>query len=373
MTATRACASSRRTHAKYGLKGVKLYTAEWNSGSRGYKLDDPICEPFFEKCIELGIKNVHVHKGPTIWPLDKDAFDVADVDKVATRYQELNFIVEHVGLPRIEDFCFMATQERNVYAGLAVVIGGLMHARPRFFAKVMGELLFWVGEDKMLFGADYAIWEPKWQVEGLVDWNYPDETFSDFPAFTTESKKKILGLNAAKLYDVEVPAGAPAAQRRHAGGPGRRAAGRKRRVTDRAHVLDALGTVYDPELDEPITSLRFVTSCDVSADGDVDVRLRLPTPQCAPNFAFLMAADARDAVRRLPEVARGHRRPRGPLHGRRDQRRASAAARRSRARSPARPRASSTRCASCSTARRWSPARRGCARRCWPPARRPRR
>jgi metal-sulfur cluster biosynthetic enzyme len=73
-------------------------------------------------------------------------------------------------------------------------------------------------------------------------------------------------------------------------------------VTDRAHVLDALGTVFDPELDEPITTLRFVTSCDVSADGDVDVRLRLPTPQCAPNFAFLMAADARDAVRRLPEV-----------------------------------------------------------------------
>jgi predicted TIM-barrel fold metal-dependent hydrolase len=113
----------------------------------------------------------------------------------------------------------MATQERNVYAGLAVVTGGLMHARPRFFAKVMGELLFWVGEDKMLFGADYAIWEPKWQVEGLVEWDYPDETFSDYPAFTTESKKKILGLNAARLYDVEVPAelqlqngGTPAAQ-----------------------------------------------------------------------------------------------------------------------------------------------------------------
>ena len=73
-------------------------------------------------------------------------------------------------------------------------------------------------------------------------------------------------------------------------------------MTDRAHVLDALGTVFDPELDEPITTLRFVTSCDVSAGGDVDVRLRLPTPQCAPNFAFLMAADARDAVRRLPDV-----------------------------------------------------------------------
>jgi predicted TIM-barrel fold metal-dependent hydrolase len=81
-----------------------------------------------------------------------------------------------------------------------------MHARPRFFAKVMGELLFWVGEDKMLFGSDYGIWEPKWQVEGLVDWDYPDDEFSDFPRWTTTAKKKILGLNAAKLYGVDVPA-----------------------------------------------------------------------------------------------------------------------------------------------------------------------
>jgi metal-sulfur cluster biosynthetic enzyme len=67
-------------------------------------------------------------------------------------------------------------------------------------------------------------------------------------------------------------------------------------------VLDALAEVYDPELDEPITRLGFVTSCEVSADGDVQVVLQLPTPQCAPNFAFLMAADARTAVRRLPGV-----------------------------------------------------------------------
>ena len=71
---------------------------------------------------------------------------------------------------------------------------------------------------------------------------------------------------------------------------------------DRASVIDALAEVYDPELDEPITRLGFVSSCEVSPDGDVEVVLRLPTPQCAPNFAFLMAADAREVVRRLPEV-----------------------------------------------------------------------
>jgi metal-sulfur cluster biosynthetic enzyme len=73
-------------------------------------------------------------------------------------------------------------------------------------------------------------------------------------------------------------------------------------MTTRARVLDALSAVHDPELDEPITSLRFVSSCEVSEEGDVEVVLRLPTPQCAPNFAYLMAADARDVVRRLPAV-----------------------------------------------------------------------
>jgi metal-sulfur cluster biosynthetic enzyme len=63
----------------------------------------------------------------------------------------------------------------------------------------------------------------------------------------------------------------------------------------RAQVLDALAGVRDPELDEPLTELGFVT--DVAIDGgSVAVRLRLPTYFCAPNFAYLMVADARAAV-----------------------------------------------------------------------------
>jgi metal-sulfur cluster biosynthetic enzyme len=73
-------------------------------------------------------------------------------------------------------------------------------------------------------------------------------------------------------------------------------------MTSSEIVLGALGDVHDPELDEPITKLGFVTSCEASPAGDVEVTLRLPTPQCAPNFAFLMAADARAAVRRVPGV-----------------------------------------------------------------------
>jgi metal-sulfur cluster biosynthetic enzyme len=75
-------------------------------------------------------------------------------------------------------------------------------------------------------------------------------------------------------------------------------------AAQRPRVLAALETVRDPELDEPITSLGFVASCTVSERGDVSVHLRLPTYFCAPNFAFLMVADAYDAVSAVPGVAR---------------------------------------------------------------------
>jgi metal-sulfur cluster biosynthetic enzyme len=71
---------------------------------------------------------------------------------------------------------------------------------------------------------------------------------------------------------------------------------------DGSRILAALGRVRDPELDEPITSLGFVASCAVSAAGDAQVRLRLPTYFCAPNFAFLMVADTYDAVSALDGV-----------------------------------------------------------------------
>ncbi|GAA2148545.1 metal-sulfur cluster biosynthetic enzyme [Humibacillus xanthopallidus] len=64
-------------------------------------------------------------------------------------------------------------------------------------------------------------------------------------------------------------------------------------------AYDALATVIDPELDEPITDLGFVRSLEVVGDH-VAAHLRLPTSFCAPNFAYLMASDAKDALSALP-------------------------------------------------------------------------
>ena len=68
-----------------------------------------------------------------------------------------------------------------------------------------------------------------------------------------------------------------------------------------AAVREALDGVNDPELDRSLAELGFAEA-EVDEAGDATVRIRLPTFWCAPNFAFLMAEDAREAVAAVPGV-----------------------------------------------------------------------
>lgn len=69
-----------------------------------------------------------------------------------------------------------------------------------------------------------------------------------------------------------------------------------------AEVWSSLAPVTDPELDESVTQLGFVTDVTVDEKGGVGVGFRLPTYWCAANFAYLMADDMRRAVASLPWV-----------------------------------------------------------------------
>lgn len=74
-------------------------------------------------------------------------------------------------------------------------------------------------------------------------------------------------------------------------------------MIDRDEVLGALSGVRDPELDEPITDLDFVSGLEIEGSA-ATIRLRLPTYFCAPNFAYLMVADAQAAALSVPGVER---------------------------------------------------------------------
>ncbi len=71
-----------------------------------------------------------------------------------------------------------------------------------------------------------------------------------------------------------------------------------------SEVLARLATVNDPELDESVVELDFITDVTVDGDGAVSLSFRLPTYWCAANFAFIMAEDMRNAVAALPWVTR---------------------------------------------------------------------
>jgi metal-sulfur cluster biosynthetic enzyme len=78
---------------------------------------------------------------------------------------------------------------------------------------------------------------------------------------------------------------------------------RNRRPHDRqAEIWACLQGVMDPELDESVTDLNFVTKADVDSKNRVHIEFRLPTYWCAANFSFLMADDMRRAVNALDWV-----------------------------------------------------------------------
>jgi metal-sulfur cluster biosynthetic enzyme len=78
---------------------------------------------------------------------------------------------------------------------------------------------------------------------------------------------------------------------------------RNRQTHDRqAEIWACLQGVMDPELDESVTDLNFVTKADVDSKNRVHIEFRLPTYWCAANFSFLMADDMRRAVDALDWV-----------------------------------------------------------------------
>src|SRR5213593_4879185 len=74
------------------------------------------------------------------------------------------------------------------------------------------------------------------------------------------------------------------------------------RVDLKQSVLQALSTVTDPELDEPITDLGFVKELSVSNDGRVSLDLVTSTFWCSPNFVYMMLEEARDVVAKLDGI-----------------------------------------------------------------------
>ena len=192
----------------------------------GWRLDDEtVGIPFIEKARSLGVNVICAHKGFPLSGFDPAFAAPDDIGVVAAAYPDVKFIVYHSAFesdiiegeynpnnPQGVDRLIKTLQDNsiapdsNVYAELGSTWRFLM-TNPTQAAHVIGKLLKFVGENRVVWGTD-SIWygTPQDQITAFRAFQISaefQETYG-YPAMTSEIREKVFGLNAADAYGVDV-------------------------------------------------------------------------------------------------------------------------------------------------------------------------
>ena len=205
----RALDLMERQVGEFGAKAFKFYNVRYDYGRPfPWRMDDPqVAFPVFEKAQELGVNLIGVHKGVPLGPQPIEATQTWDMDGAAANFPDINFVIFHVGLPFIDETCWQLIRHPNLYASIAATINFVVRA-PRQFAEIMGKLLFWCGEDKIVYGSEAPIWQPQWALDAFWDFQLPQDLVEGYgyPQLTEQAKRKILGENLLRLHGMDVEA-----------------------------------------------------------------------------------------------------------------------------------------------------------------------
>jgi predicted TIM-barrel fold metal-dependent hydrolase len=203
----RALDLMERQVGEFGARAFKFYNVRYDFGSPvPWRMDDPkVAFPIFEKAQELGVNLIGVHKGVPLGPQPIEATQTWDMDGAAANFPDINFVIFHVGLPFIDEVCWQLIRYPNLYASIAATINFVVRA-PRQFAEVLGKLLFWCGEDKIIYGSEAPIWQPQWALEAFWNFQLPQDLVEGYgyPQLTEQAKRKILGENLLRLHGMDV-------------------------------------------------------------------------------------------------------------------------------------------------------------------------
>jgi uncharacterized protein len=191
---------------EYGAKAFKFYNVRYDYGEPfPWRMDGPkVAFPIYEKAQELGINLIGVHKGVPLGPQPVEATQTWDMDGAAANFPEINFVIFHVGLPFIVETYWQLIRYPNLYASIAATINFVVRS-PRQFAEWIGKLMFWCGEDKIIYGSETPIWHPKWALDAFWDFEIPQDLVEGYgyPQLTERAKRKILGENLLRLSGMD--------------------------------------------------------------------------------------------------------------------------------------------------------------------------
>jgi len=196
-----------RQVGEFNARAFKFYNVRYDYGEPfPWRMDDPrIAFPIFEKAQELGVNLIGVHKGVPLGPQPIEATQTWDMDGAAANFPDINFVIYHVGLPFLDEVCWQLIRHPNLYADLAATINFIVRA-PRQFAETLGKLLFWCGEDKIIYGSEAPIFHPQWALKAFSEFEIPQDLCEGYgyPQLTDQAKRKILGENLLRLHGMDV-------------------------------------------------------------------------------------------------------------------------------------------------------------------------
>jgi predicted TIM-barrel fold metal-dependent hydrolase len=224
-----------RVKQAHGVAAWKLYPG-WGPYGAGFFMDDPDSGiPVIEKGRQLGVKLFCAHKGLPLMGFDPIHNHPRDMAAAAKLFPDCSFIVYHSAInqgapspmddlpegpydpadptPRgintlirsLQDYGLQAGPGLNLYAETGGMWSRVMTS-PDQAAHALGKLLKYFGPDNVVWGTD-CIWtgSPQAQLEAFWAFQIGPEYQEryGYPALTDDVKRKILGLNAARLYGID--------------------------------------------------------------------------------------------------------------------------------------------------------------------------
>jgi hypothetical protein len=217
---------------RYDIAAWKIYTMTPTDAHFYFDDHDPsrpqIGQRFIDHVREIGPPIICTHKGlSSIVRSSPELASPVDIGPAAARNPDVNFVVYHSGFepsgqgvgpydpadpnPQGVDRLIRSVTDAglepnaNVYAELGGTWWFVMRD-PTVAAHVLGKLLTYIGEDRVVWGTD-SIWfgTPQDQIQAMRTFQISEELQDQhgYPALTDEIKAKIFGINSARLYDIE--------------------------------------------------------------------------------------------------------------------------------------------------------------------------
>jgi hypothetical protein len=195
----------------YNISNAAKVDDDPNSLMRQWRHDDEaVAYPTFEliqknyqklKHKKPGYNNICVHKGLAPGPPDPVRGHPGDLPKAAKDWPNLNFITYHAciqpamflydsleevrsgktreGVPDISwttEYAILSAPFKNIYAEIGTTWASSVVTFPTVAAHIMGQLMKFMGPDRILFGSD-SVWygSPQWQIDAFWRFQIPEQ------------------------------------------------------------------------------------------------------------------------------------------------------------------------------------------------------